>query len=91
MRFRDLIIYTPFPNANITDPAPVFAFQLLTMGHIGAKQCYSARWALKCRALVGSGEVTRYTFGDPRQAAPGQLMITRTLCSCSVQLLHRVL
>ena len=57
MRFRDLIIYTPFPNANIADPAPVFAFQLPTMGHIGAKKCYSARWALKCRALVGSGEV----------------------------------
>jgi len=76
LRFRDLIIYTPFFNANLTDPAPVFAFQLPTMGHIGAKKCYSARWALQCRALVGSGEVTRYTFGDPRQAAPGQLVIT---------------
>jgi len=76
VRFRDLIIYTPFFNANLTDPAPVFAFQLPTMGHIGAKKCYSARWALQCRALVGSGEVTRYTFGDPRQAAPGQLVIT---------------
>ena len=76
VRFRDLIIYTPFPNANLTDPAAVFAFQLPTMGHIGAKKCYSARWALQCRALVGSGEVTRYTFGDPRQAAPGQLVIT---------------
>jgi len=62
VRFRDLIIYAPFPSANLTDPAPVFAFQLPTMGHIGAAECYSARWALQCRELVGSGEVTMYHF-----------------------------